>query len=104
MTGHGCFSDYLYRIGREEFDLCFHCGADSDSAQHTLEVCGSWAIERAELCRIVGLNLSLPALIKAMLGREDCWKAVKSFASKVMLCKENAERIRRDAATVAAAI
>lgn len=26
LTGHGCFSDYLYRIEREEFNICFHCG------------------------------------------------------------------------------
>ncbi|XP_068618945.1 uncharacterized protein [Battus philenor] len=29
ITGHGCFGDYLCRIGREATAYCFHCGGAS---------------------------------------------------------------------------
>lgn len=99
LTGHGCFADYLFRIGRETTDICFHCGNACDTAQHTLEVCDSWCIERTELCEIVGYNLALPSLVEAMLDSENNWKAVVQFANGwVMLQKEEAERVRREAA------
>lgn len=47
---------------------------------------------------MVGHDLSLPSLMRAMLASEDNWKAVMQFAKTVMLQKENAERIRREAA------
>lgn len=96
ITGHGCFSDYLFRIGREGQIMCYHCGLGTDSAQHTLEECWSWTVERAELRLVVGPDLSLPALIRRMLASNDCWRAIASFADVVMLCKEDAERMRRN--------
>lgn len=39
LTGHGCFGDYLHRIGREPSSASFHCGDPLDDAQHTLEEC-----------------------------------------------------------------
>nr|XP_012236061.1 PREDICTED: uncharacterized protein LOC105680169 [Linepithema humile] len=46
LTGHGCFGDYLCRIGREHTTQCHHCAADRDSAQHTLTECEAWREER----------------------------------------------------------
>lgn len=42
LSGHGCFGDYLCRIGRECTARCHHCGRNWDSAQHTLEHCPAW--------------------------------------------------------------
>lgn len=95
VTGHGCFSDYLYRISREDHDMCYHCGTGTDSAQHTLMECASWIGERAELCLTVGPDLSLSSLIRKMLSSDLCWRAAVRFANEVMLHKEEAERIRR---------
>lgn len=39
LTGHGCFDEYLHRIGREHTTQCHHCAADRDSALHTLTEC-----------------------------------------------------------------
>jgi len=39
LTGHGCFGQYLCRIGREMSPRCHHCEEDRDTAQHTLEAC-----------------------------------------------------------------
>jgi len=95
LTGHGCFGEYLCRIGKERTAECHHCGHPHDSAQHTLESCSVWAAERADLTAAVGADLSLPTVIRAMVGSGEAWKAMSSFCSKVMLQKEDAERERR---------
>ncbi|XP_011152747.2 uncharacterized protein LOC105191210 [Harpegnathos saltator] len=35
LTGHGCFGEYLCRIGKERTTQCHHCDADHDSVQHS---------------------------------------------------------------------
>jgi len=94
LSGHGCFGEYLCRIGKERTTECHHCGHSRDSAQHTLEDCGAWAAERAGLVAAVEADLSLSAVIRAMTGRVGAWKAVSSFCGRVMLQKEDAERER----------
>jgi len=93
LTGHGCFGEYLCRIGKERTTKCHHCGHPHDSARHTLEFCP--AAERAILVAAVGADLSLPAVINAMVGSGEAWQAMSSFCGKVMLQKEDAERQRR---------
>ncbi|CAB3221284.1 unnamed protein product [Arctia plantaginis] len=94
LTGHGCFGEYLNRIGREATAQCHHCGSDRDSAQHTLEDCPAWESERRVLVGQIGRNLSPPALIAAMLASGEGWAAAVSFCEDVMLQKEAAERDR----------
>jgi len=53
LIGHGCFGEYLCRIGKERTAECHHCGHPHDSAQHTLEFCPAWAAERADLTTAV---------------------------------------------------
>ncbi|XP_024872446.1 uncharacterized protein LOC112455007 [Temnothorax curvispinosus] len=95
LTGHGCFGEYLCRIDKERTTQCHHCAQAVDSAQHTLEHCPAWAEERRVLRASVGEDLSLPAIVAAMVEREQNWRAVASFCGGVMAAKEEAERIRR---------
>ncbi|KMQ90523.1 reverse transcriptase [Lasius niger] len=94
FTGHGCFGEYLCRIGRERTAQCHHCDDDRDTTQHTLEHCQAWVQERRVLVDIVGNDLSLPGIIAAMLRDERSWMAVSSFCETVMSQKEEAERER----------
>lgn len=80
--------------------MCHHCGTGMDSAQHTLEECISWTVERSELRLAIGGDLSLPVLIRRMFASEDGWKAAARFADVVMLQKEEEERVRRRNAAV----
>ncbi|KAL0850446.1 hypothetical protein ABMA28_012249 [Loxostege sticticalis] len=103
LSGHGCFGGYLCRIARREPSaVCHHCDdcADED-AQHTLEGCPAWAEERAELCAVVGDDLSLPTVVKAIVESETSWNAVQAFAEQVMLSKEAAERERENTTDLA---
>jgi hypothetical protein len=94
ITGHGCFGEYLHRIGREATEACYECDADRDTAQHTLEECPAFEEERRVLVQHIIPDLSLPAVIKSMLGREENWEAVASFCGFVMSRKEAADRAR----------
>jgi len=95
LTGHGYFGDYLCRIGKEPTTQCHHCTADQDSAQHTLEFCPAWAEERRVLVSEVGADLSLGTVVAAIVSRETAWRTMVFFCSKVILQKEDQERVRR---------
>ncbi|XP_022818794.1 uncharacterized protein LOC111351226 [Spodoptera litura] len=97
LTGHGCFGEYLNKIGREVATNCHHCGGNLDSAQHTLEECPAWASARRVLVARIGRDLSLPAVVKAMLADTKNWREVVSFCETVMSQKEAAERDRERA-------
>ncbi|XP_047992758.1 uncharacterized protein LOC125231355 [Leguminivora glycinivorella] len=95
LTGHGCFGSYLHRFARREVTAeCHQCRCDEDTAQHTLEECPAWAGQRRDLVAVVGDDLSLPAVVKAMVANERSWKAVLFFCEDVMSQKEAAERER----------
>ncbi|XP_067209963.1 uncharacterized protein [Linepithema humile] len=98
LTGHGCFGDYLCRIGRKYTTECHHYAAGRDSAQHTLTECEAWEEERRVLTAVVGEDLSLPALVRAILEGEDKWRAASKFCDRVMSQKEEAERVRKEEA------
>ncbi|XP_035742491.1 uncharacterized protein LOC118450749 [Vespa mandarinia] len=42
MTGHDCFSAYLYKIRKIPFLRCFHCEGNEDTAEYTLVDCPAW--------------------------------------------------------------
>jgi hypothetical protein len=92
LTGHGCFGEYLNRIGREDTAQCHHCGGDRDSAQHTLEDCQAWESDRRVLVAIIGQDLCPSAVVEAMLRDTEGWMAMTSFCEAVMRQKEAAER------------
>lgn len=97
LTGHGCFGEYLNRIGREISAQCHHCGGARDTAQHTLQECPNWETERCTLTGLIGQDLSLPAVVASMLEGDDKWKAVITFCEAVMAQKESSERERERA-------
>lgn len=99
LTGHGCFGEYLSRIGKERTTRCHHCGHHLDTPQHTLADCPAWLGERAEMVAATGRDLTLPAIVQAMVDNEEAWKAFSSFCEKVMRQKEEKEREREQEGT-----
>ncbi|KAJ0169137.1 hypothetical protein K1T71_014945 [Dendrolimus kikuchii] len=95
LSGHGCFGRYLCRLGREPTSGCHHCDTgDEDTALHTLQECPAWTEQRRQLVAFTGLDLSLPAVVRTMVGSRTGWDAVSSFCEHVMFAKEEAERER----------
>ena len=95
LTGHGCFGEFLRRIGAEHSAECFECGAEVDSAQHTVEACPAFAEQRSELRRAIGDDLSPAVLIRALITAGRQQKAVITFCEEVMTDKEAKERSRK---------
>ncbi|XP_041989257.1 uncharacterized protein LOC121740591 [Aricia agestis] len=98
LPGHGCFGQYIMcdMARREQNTACHHCSDDRDTAQNTLLVCPAWSRQRAALQATIGTDITLPAIVRAMLDSQQSWRAVETFAEVVMSSKEEAER-RREA-------
>lgn len=92
ITGHGCFSKFLYRIKKLTTTECGFCGEMEDSAQHTIEECIAWSEERRKLKNQLGEDLDLRTIFSRMLESNENWTAFQSFAERVMTRKENKER------------
>ncbi|XP_076302267.1 uncharacterized protein LOC143220518 [Lasioglossum baleicum] len=97
LPGHGCFGQYLNKIGRE-VTPCWFCDAEVDTAQHTLEVCSASKAERRARQSVEGWDLSLFAIVPNMVEPERNWRAVASFCEQVMLQQVAAERGREEGA------
>ena len=94
LTGHGCFGKYLGRIGAEQTAECHHCGAEYDTAQHTLAECSAFESQRRTLIANIGDDLSPAAIIKGLLAEDAKREAIFSYCEEVMGLKEAAERGR----------
>jgi len=73
---------------------CHHC--EEDTAQHTLEACTAWEVQRRALVLVIGEDLSLAAVVRAMTQEEESWRAVTTYCKAVIMATEEAERERRD--------
>nr|XP_012217204.1 PREDICTED: uncharacterized protein LOC105669043 [Linepithema humile] len=71
LTGHGCFNVFLYKIKKSATPECYECTNELDTAQHNLQFCKAWSVERGDLKRIVGNNLDLPSVIDSILDNLD---------------------------------
>ncbi|XP_020297412.1 uncharacterized protein LOC109861964 [Pseudomyrmex gracilis] len=77
LTGHGCFGEYLCRIGRDPTTRCYKCGAARDTPKHTVGECPRWARERQDLIVVIENNLSLEGLLRALVSRErEVWQSL----------------------------
>jgi len=94
LSGHGCFGQYLCKIGKEPTAKCHHCPAENDTAEHTLFDCPAWDEDRLEMNSVNESTLDSENIIRSMLSSPMRWEAVAKFAGKVMTAKEVAERER----------
>nr|XP_012235909.1 PREDICTED: uncharacterized protein LOC105680054 [Linepithema humile] len=97
LTNHGCFNEFLHKIRKADSAICYHCLDAVDTAQHTLQFCSAWSADRTELTRVIGDQLDLPSVIESILDSIDKWRAFSVFCTKVLTCKEAAERQRQAA-------
>lgn len=81
----------MHRIGKAENPDCCHCEKGlADSVEHTVTVCDAWTAERVALREVIGEDLSMGAIVKAMSDSEEAWKAIVHFSEVVMMAKETA--------------
>lgn len=90
LTGHGYFGKYLCRIGADVTAECMECGARCDTAE-----CLAFDEQRMVLNGVIDANLSLFAVIVALLDSEDKKNALITFCEDTMKAKEDRERSRK---------
>lgn len=96
LTGHGTLGSYLYRIQRVDTPLCLACNEGVvDTAEHAIQDCSRWVVQRRALNQKIGLDLDLKVIIQKMLESKDNWHAMVTYSKSVMLTKENEERARQ---------
>jgi len=94
LSDHGRFGKYLCKIGKEDSEICHHCGEAVDDAHHTLFVYPSWSSEREDVIRVLGA-LDQSTMVERMIESRTNWDAVAEFSSRVLSHKEEKERYRR---------
>uniref|UniRef100_A0A2S2Q9V6 Uncharacterized protein n=1 Tax=Sipha flava TaxID=143950 RepID=A0A2S2Q9V6_9HEMI len=69
LSGHGCFSYYLHRIGKLGTPKCRYCDASVDDAS----VCDAWHGRRFRLNIILGCDFSPQNMVSLMLRSSEHW-------------------------------
>lgn len=95
LTGHGVFGRYLHQIGKVLTPICEHCGKEEDTVFHTVQYCPAWTEQRQVLRDKIGLDLSLAAIVHAIVTSDENWKVFASFCETIMSTKAAAERARQ---------
>lgn len=76
LTGHGCFANFVHRIGRTSSPSCLFCGFPTDDVTHVLNSCPAFISQRRLLALEMDNDLTLRGLILYMLkdelGMEGC--------------------------------
>ena len=94
LTGHGCFGEYLRRIGAEKTASCHHCDAELDTAQQTIAECIAFEEQRGRLIAVIGRSLTPAAIVDAILTDVTRKEAVTTFCEEEISLKEAAESDR----------
>lgn len=98
ITGHGSFGHFLWRLGKKETPGCNHCADEDDTSEHTLKSCPAWnesrdrLLQRLEVKRPV--NVTLDFIINIILVKEFYWLSFDEFCTRILVAKEEEERIR----------
>ncbi|CAI6370941.1 unnamed protein product [Macrosiphum euphorbiae] len=83
LSNHGCFGEYLHRIGKLDAATCVDCQKPVDNAEHVFFVCGRWWKQWRELEVELEEDLSPDNIVRNMLKKRSNWDAVSSFVNLV---------------------
>lgn len=92
LSGHGCFKQYLHRIGRTESPFCPECGDQVESPEHVLFMCPRFQHAREDIP-----NLNADNIVSAMCSSEEMWMKVSRAITVVMCRLQMIEREERAA-------
>lgn len=76
MSGHGCYRQYLHRIGYAGSPYCPECDEIEETPEHVVFECTRFAEERTEMFTQVGIELNAGNVVSEMIKSEMAWNAV----------------------------
>lgn len=97
LSGHGCFQQYVHKIGKVALPTCLFCEG-LDDAEHTLFICPRWIREREETSILLREQINKDNLVQVMLKSNYNWGKVKEMVKSIMKTKEETERRLRSEA------
>ena len=102
LSGHGCFGNFLFRIGKRVSPSCVFCEAPNDDAEHTLFDCPRFISPRTQLNIVLDEELNKHNFQEVILQSEENWSAISKFVKKIMSAKEIHEKSREEARQMSA--
>lgn len=94
LSGHGCFRQYLHRVGHAASPACPECVDREESAEHVLFECPRFAEARCGMMAVCGSDTTPDNLGQRMCQDADIWRAVSTAASQIVLSLQ--EKWRRE--------
>lgn len=94
LSGHGCFTKYLYGRRRAETPNCVYCDKDDD-AEHTLFVCPRWHVERMDFLTQTNRAFDLRNMMESLLAGEERWNHAYFTIRTIIQTKEREARTER---------
>ncbi|KAI5722312.1 hypothetical protein M8J76_006741 [Diaphorina citri] len=92
LTGHGCFQEFVHRIGKATTPTCLFC-EENDGPEHTIFRCRRWDQDRHTAQAIVGQSINKDNMIKLMIESSNNWETIKTMITNIM--KNKSEYVRR---------
>jgi hypothetical protein len=85
LSGHGCFRQYLHRVGHAPSPCCPECEEEEETVEHVVFHCPRFTEGRTAMLAVCGADTSPDNLIGRMCGDRECWAAASAFISAVVL-------------------
>ena len=89
LTGHGCFTTYLTKIGATQNKMCGECGLKEDDAEHSLFECISFEMQREKMRSVIGNDLTCDTIILATAQAGEKSLAIQEFSEEIIKQKED---------------
>lgn len=87
LTGHGCFSKYLFQRMRTESESCNYC-QQVDDAAHTPFKCPRWNDTRIYFLRETGTEFTETRMMRCLTMSEGSWKHTYKVFRDTITTKE----------------
>lgn len=85
LSGHGCYRQYLHRFGHSESPACPNCAGVEETAEHVVFDCPRFIVVRGRMLTTCGGDTSPDNIIERMCADAECWNAVTTAVTHIML-------------------
>ena len=82
LSGHGCFREYLHKVGHAESPLCPTCDQVVETAEHVVFTCPRFQSARREMMACTGANVA--NITQLMCKDERAWAVVDKTVAEIM--------------------